>query len=217
MEIDFDHILEWNEYVKLVAGLFAVADPFGVVPVFLAATAAMTAQAKSLVIWTITLTFLVVCLLFTFAGEAVLGVFGISVDAFKVAGGVLLLVNGLAMLRDPIEAKGDGPGTHAEDPLSVAFVPLAIPLVAGPGSMTTVIVFGNAHPALAHKLCVAAAVVAVTASIFVIFRAAVALGPLLEGRIAFLMHRVMGLILLAIAVELILGGIQSYLDLGAAA
>ncbi|HMA11888.1 MAG TPA: NAAT family transporter, partial [Steroidobacteraceae bacterium] len=130
------------ELVKAALALFAIVDPVGVIPIFLVATQGYTqAQGRSAA-RIAALTVLGVLTLFTFVGEPMLSFFGIRLAAFSVAGGLLLLLLALSMVQahvSPLRQTRDE-AVEAEEKDAVGVVPLGIPLLAGPGAITHVIV-----------------------------------------------------------------------------
>jgi multiple antibiotic resistance protein len=135
----------------------------------------------------------------------------IEIPSFRIAGGLLILFVALAMLRTSDHrtqaALGDGQGASARD--SVAVVPLAIPILAGPGAISTVIVFAHRSAAVSHYLLICAIIVAVAAGTFVVLRLAVVLASLIGPTGMRVFTQIMGLIIAAIAVEFITQGLAA--------
>jgi multiple antibiotic resistance protein len=138
MEIDF--------LITSFVALFVIIDPIGLTPLFVALTQGMSAKARrKITIRAIGVAFFVL-MLFALFGETVLGFVGISMPAFRVAGGILLFLTALDMLfQRRTKRREDQSEEEADDP---SVFPLAIPLIAGPGSITTIILIAgcNAWP-----------------------------------------------------------------------
>jgi multiple antibiotic resistance protein len=136
MEIDF--------LITSFMALFVIIDPIGLTPLFVALTQGMSAKARrKITIRAIGVAFFVL-MLFALFGETVLGFVGISMPAFRVAGGILLFLTALDMLfQRRTKRREDQSEEEADDP---SVVPLAIPLIAGPGSITTIILIAGATP-----------------------------------------------------------------------
>nr|WP_290666963.1 MarC family protein [Ardenticatena sp.] len=203
-----DTMLPLSEYVKLFAGLMAVVSIPGNLPVFLAFTRDLSPAERDRVALLAALTVAIAMLAFNFFGTLILDMFGISIDSFRIAGGILLLMTGLAMMNaggEPVE-----PTTNPADRVSVGIVPLGIPLLSGPGAMSTVIVYANTLNTPTHRLAVACVIILLASLIFITFRLAHRAGMVLGPTSMQVFNRVMGLILSAIAVEFMMSGIGAY-------
>ena len=156
------------------------------------------------------LAFAVTLLLFTFAGEFILELFGISVSAFRIAGGLLLLLMALDMMRSSIEPDESDPATSGS-PLSVSIVPLAIPILAGPGTISTIVIYAQLHEGVGHRLLVAGVILVVTLFVYLCFRFSLKAGSFFTPSTSLVFNRVMGLVVAAIAIEFLLHGIAGHL------
>ncbi|MDD5226021.1 MAG: NAAT family transporter [Candidatus Omnitrophica bacterium] len=189
--------------------LFVIVDPIGLIPAFLAMTQKNTplerarmAQLASLI------TFGILILSFLF-GQRLLTAFGITLPAFEIAGGIVLLLIGLDMLqarrtaiKETQEEKAEG--ITKDD---VAITPMAIPMLAGPGAITAVILLTNKAETFAHHMILAAAILLVSALTFLILWIVAVRSKILSVIALKIMGRLMGLILSAIAVQFILNGV----------
>lgn len=198
------------EYLKVLVGLLAIVNPFGAIPVFISLTegaehtrvrAAGVASASMAIILLVVLAL----------GEAVLSFFGISIGSFRVGGGILVLLIAISMLNatpSPTkQTQDEAEESAARD--SIAVVPLSIPLLAGPGTMSTVIVYGHRATSLLHHLALAAIVIVLALVVYAALRAAPALSERLGKTGINIVTRIMGLILAAIAVEFIASGLRT--------
>ncbi|EET49844.1 MarC family protein [Thalassobium sp. R2A62] len=189
--------------------LFVVIDPIGLAPLFAALTQGMTdAQRRSIAIRSC-LTAIGILLVFTFFGEAVLGFVGISFPAFRIAGGVLLFLTALDMLfnrrQERREDQADEP--QVDDP---SVFPLAIPLIAGPGSIATMILLaGEAEGATGLAVSIAI-MIAVVFLGFLLFLMAGPLERLLGKTGINVVTRLLGMLLAALSVQFILDGLASF-------
>ena len=203
-------MLDWPEYGKLLVALWALVHPIGAVPIFLSLTEDRPAERHHIgfVAAVAVGVILIACL---FVGQALLQAFGIEIPSFRIAGGLLILFVALAMVHTSDhgtqEPLGDGQGASARD--SVAVVPLAIPILAGPGAISTVIVFAHRSAAVSHYMLICAIIVAVAASTFVVLRLAVVLASLIGRTGMRVFTQIMGLIIAAIAVEFITQGLAA--------
>ncbi len=195
-------------FLVALPAVFFVVDPFGVVPIFLA----MTARDPSPKIRAMALRACLVggglLLFFALFGGLVFKVLGVSLSAFRVAGGILLLMTALDMLRGRTSPTKTSPqeeeeGAQKDD---VAVVPLAMPLLAGPGSIATVMVLMSKGKGILSAIPVLVSIVLTfVASYFVLRGAGIVQRVLKQSGVAIL-QRLMGLILAAIAVQFIFEG-----------
>lgn len=207
--MDFAELFNWPEYFKLLIGLLALANPFGIVPVLLGATRGQQNQQRINLLTTSVIVFIITLIVFVFVGYLILNVFGISIAAFRIAGGVLFLffalqMLGLIVIPDTYSKKG----VKSSDSLGI--VPLGIPLLAGPGTISNVILYAAIHEGIEHKLVVSGVVLATGLIVYLFVRGALALGHKLSDSTMMVINRVMGLLLAAIAVEFILDGIAAH-------
>lgn len=200
---------QWTEHIRLLIGIIAVVDPIGAVPVFLIATEDESAAQKRRTALVASLTVAITLLAAAWAGKFVLFLFGISMPAFQVGGGILLLLMSVSMLHAyPLGA------THrpeedeeARAKSAVGVVPLGIPLMAGPGSIALVIMDSGLSPALSHRLFLSLSIIAIAFLVWLVLRMAVPLGQRLGRTGINIGTRLMGLVLAAIAVELMAAGV----------
>ncbi len=190
--------------------LFAIVDPVGVIPLFLLATQGFTNAQRNRAAWIASLTVWLVLSIFTFAGEHILSFFNIRIEAFSVAGGLLLLLLAMSMLRAHVSPLKQTPdeAMEAEEKEAVGVVPLGIPLLAGPGALTHVILAAGAAPGeLAHQATLLIPVTLVAFSVWISFRAAPAIARRLGKTGIHVVTRLMGLIIAAISIEMLARGL----------
>ncbi|MEQ8367283.1 MAG: MarC family protein [Roseicyclus sp.] len=196
------------DYIPAFVTLFVIIDPIGLAPIFVAMTQGMTPRQRRGVGIRACLVALALLLLFGVAGEAVLNFLGISMPAFRIAGGVLLFLTALDMLfeRRGQRRQGQADQPHAEDP---SVFPLAIPLIAGPGSIATMILLtGQADADLAHVAMIHVVMVAVLACVFVLFLMAAPLERLLGPTGINVVTRLLGMLLAALSVQFVIDGMR---------
>jgi multiple antibiotic resistance protein len=198
-----------SEYLRYLVTLTAVLDPFLAIPIFLSVTAGRDRAAQKRLADAVTLTVLVVLTGSVFLGEAVLKVMGASLQAFQVGGGLVLLLMALAMLN--AEA-GSMRQTKAEA-LEIqegevsGVVPLAVPLLAGPGAIGTSIIAGETG-GVPHKLALTGCVVLVCLLLWLVLRGAHAVGERISKTGLNVATRLLGLLLAAIAIETMAEGLK---------
>ncbi|HTU01796.1 MAG TPA: NAAT family transporter, partial [Candidatus Sulfotelmatobacter sp.] len=135
----------WNSYAKIVTALFVIANPVGVIPTFISLTSGYKVTDKRRTSQVTAATVFIVLVAAAILGDRMLHFFGISVASFRVGGGILILLMAIGMLGAKPSSAHYTP-EEAEAPSgkdSVAVVPLAIPLVAGPGAISTMIIYAN--------------------------------------------------------------------------
>ena len=203
--------------VNFFIALFALIDPVGNVPVFAAATVGATPAGRRLLAFYISLFSMVFLCVFFFSGIAILKFFGVSMPAFRIAGGILLFIMGLDMARDDFttrfaDVSDAGPqttGAYAARRFERLIVPFAMPLLIGPGAISTVVIYASETKEYGWQGLAAgvAAIGAVSLTILLSFWLTTVISKAL-GRIGMtIVVRVLGLILCALAVQFIIAGV----------
>jgi multiple antibiotic resistance protein len=189
--------------------LFVIVDPVGLIPAFLIMTRENTVQDRVRMARLASVITFGILILSFFFGQRLLTVFGITLPAFQIAGGIVLLLVALDMLqarrtafKETREEKAEG--MAKED---VAVTPIAIPMLAGPGAITAVILLSNKAETFTRYVILAAAITLVSAITFLILWTVAVRSTALSTIALKITGRLMGLILAAIAVQFILNGI----------
>ena len=196
------------------AAIFFIIDPIGLVPIFLSMTARDTPEKCRAMAGRACLTAAGVLLFFAVAGTLILEIFSLTLGAFRVAGGLLLLLTALDMLRAKHAATRTSPEEEQESASldDIAIVPLAMPLLAGPGAIATAMVLMAQHGSTwSGKVAVASALIAATAVAYLFLRGAQRVKKVLGQTGIAVLERVFGLILAAIAVQFVFDGAKSLL------
>jgi len=201
---------DYADYIKMFVGLLAIVNPLGVIPLFISMTADETKQQRRKTINLVPIGVATILLAALFFGDLLLQFFGITIDSFRVGSGILILLMAIAMLhaiKSPIR-QTDEEENESIDKESVAIVPLAMPLLAGPGAISTVIIAANKSTGVPHYMMVGFGILLLSLIVWVILR----LSPWISERISAtginIFTRIMGLILAAIAVEMIANGLK---------
>jgi multiple antibiotic resistance protein len=205
-----DGMSGWVEYLKFFAGLVAILNPIGVIPIFINLTYNQTAAERNRTALTAALTVGVVLAVALLCGEWILDFFGISVASFQVAGGILILYNSLSMLQARMNAtrQTEEEAQETAEREDVAVVPIGVPLTAGPGAISTVILYGH-KPALFGRYVILFAGIAIVAAIvWAAFRLAPLISRALSRTGINIVTRLMGLIMAAIGIEFIASGLK---------
>ena len=200
-------------FIKALGAFFAIMNPFVALPVFLGMTSGYTpGQQRRLGLAVAGFSTLLVAVLMA-AGTQVLEFFGISIDDFRVAGGIVLFIIGLGMLNgtaSPAHHGTDDEQAHQAELSSLAFYPLAFPLIVGPGTIATVLVFtGNAQTQDYLAVAMAAAVVLGALALVLVFAAEI--GHVMSQTLRVITIRLMGMILAAVAVDMSVTGLKALL------
>ncbi len=186
--------------------LFVIMDPPGTIPIFLALTGGLPAAARSRAAWQAVLVALGVITVFALFGEQILDYLHVSLPALQLAGGLLLLLVALELLT----GKADSP--EAVQGTNIALVPLGTPLLAGPGAIVATMVFVRQTDGASEALAVALAIVAVHLVLWLTMRYSLVLHRLLRDSGILLVTRIAGLLLSAIAVQLVADAVRAFIN-----
>jgi multiple antibiotic resistance protein len=202
---------ELSDYVRFLVSLFAILTPFAALPTFLTLTQGETPEQQRLTALTAARTVAGVLIAASLSGDAVLSVLGASIHSFRVGGGLVLVLMSLSMLSAKVSSvqQSAEEAVAVEDRTSSGVVPLGIPLLAGPGAISSVIVEGHRIASIWHQVGVIACIIVVAAALYWSLRLAVPIGEKL-GRFGLnIINRLFGLLLAAIGVEMMAGGLRA--------
>ena len=193
--------------------LFVIVDPIGLTPLFLALTQGMTQAQRRAIGLRACIVAAVLLTVFAAFGEAVLGFVGITMPAFRIAGGILLFLTALDMLFERRSKRREdqaGDQTEATDHPDPSVFPLAIPLIAGPGAIASMILLTGERPGLAGLATVVGVMLAVLGVVFTLFLMAGLLERLLGKTGIVVVTRLLGMLLAALSVQFVLDGLRAY-------
>lgn len=202
---------ELSDYVRFLVSLFAILTPFAALPTFLTLTQGETPEQQRLTALTAARTVAGVLIAASLSGDAVLSVLGASIHSFRVGGGLVLVLMSLSMLSAKVSSvqQSAEEAVAVEDRTSSGVVPLGIPLLAGPGAISSVIVEGHRIASIWHQVGVITCIIVVAAALYWSLRLAVPIGEKL-GRFGLnIINRLFGLLLAAIGVEMMAGGLRA--------
>ena len=190
-------------------GIFTISNPIGNLPIYLSFTDGNRRKDRAIA-RSSAITFLISLMLATWLGNDLLGFFGISRSAFQVAGGLIVVLIGLSMLRsEPSKVHHDPESIERDQNSAVkGIVPLGIPLLAGPGTLTVVIADPNAA-SMGGKIGLSVVVLALTAVVYLIFEAGEMLSSKISASSLQVLTKIMGLLLNSIAVQMIFTGLRA--------
>ncbi len=202
-------ILDTAFMITALVTMFVVIDPIGMAPLFLALTTGMTpAQRRRIALRAVCVAFLILSL-FAFFGEALLGFVGISMPAFRIAGGILLFLTALDMLfQRRTKRREDQAGEDESDDPSV--FPLAIPLIAGPGAIASMILLTGERPGGEGMAMVLGITALVLVLMVLILMASSYLDRLIGKTGIDVITRILGMLLAALSVQFVLDGLAAY-------
>jgi len=198
-----------NTFLQIFLTIFIVIDPIGIVPLFISATGRMTEAQKKRTIWKAVAVAFVVLGIFTLAGRFILSFFGISPGSFYVAGGTLFFLISIDMLFGQPKRTKTSKEEEDEDSSSVAVFPLAIPMIAGPGTITTLMLYSADAPSyLTVTLMLFGAVLLSLAGVTAaMFSSRIVLRVLGRTGVS-VVERMMGLVLSGLAIQFVYDGLS---------
>jgi len=189
--------------------LFVVIDPIGLTPIFIALTPGMTAQQRRAIAIRATVIAAGLLFLFAFLGEQVLGFIGISMPAFRIAGGILLFLTALDMLFQRRSKRREDQADLDDVPDPSVF-PIAIPLIAGPGAIASIILLVGQAEGSVGMASVLGVMLGVLAIVFLLFLSASPIERALGKTGIVVVTRLLGMLLAALSVQFVLDGIQGF-------
>ncbi|MBP1911758.1 neutral amino acid NAAT transporter SnatA [Thermococcus stetteri] len=208
-------VVEFLKYlILLYGGLFAITNPVGAVPVFLSVTHDLSWRERREIASKTSISVVVTLVVFALLGQWIFKFFGSSTDAFAIAGGILLFRMALEMLSgklSSVKISNEETEEFSEEVVTleeVAIIPLAIPLISGPGAITTVMLYMAQSMTNLQRLAVILTIVLIGITVWLVLCSANRIKARL-GRVGIkVMTRMMGLILTSMAVQMIINGIK---------
>ena len=198
--------------------VITMVNPLAVVPSFIALTDGTSRRVRARIAFLAGISCVAVLTVFLLAGNYIFKFFGITVPAFQIMGGVIFLTNAMRTLVDDERRAFDAGGEKrmadsdkekAEiDPSSIAIVPIAVPMLSGPGAITSVMVLVNLYPGVEAKLAVIISIVAVGAVSYVVLLAADPISRVIGSRGRLVFAKIMSLLLGAIGIQFIINGVK---------
>ncbi|MGQ9367470.1 MarC family protein [Azospirillum sp. ST 5-10] len=199
--------------VSALVVFFVVIDPVGLVPIFLGLTQGFDARRKRMIALRGTAISLAIIVFFAYFGRSVLATLGIDMAAFRIAGGALLFWIAFEMLferRTDRKERTAGEARTDEEAHDLAVFPLAIPLIAGPGAITSIMLLMDRYGAdAAGQAVVLGAAALVIASVTAVLATADAVGRLLGRTVIHTVSRILGIVLAALATQTVVSGITA--------
>ena len=198
--------MDSTQIISAFVTLFVVIDPVGLVPLFIALTRDMTPQRRRRIGWRALAIAAALLLIFGLAGESILTVIGISLPAFRIAGGMLLFLTALDMLFERRTERREGQARDDDHDPSV--FPLATPLLAGPGALATMILLVGENPGPAHTLMIHVVMLAVLGIAAGFFALADPIARILGRTGTMVVTRLFGMLLAALSIQFVIDGLM---------
>ncbi|MDO4895456.1 MarC family protein [Moraxella sp.] len=201
-----------TEIIKIILALLVLINPSGALILFLHFTSDYDLVSKRKVAQIACLTVFITIAFFVLFGQSILNGLGISLGSFRVAGGVLLFLIALSMMSDgknPVKPKGDEVTQEVPHSLGIAVVPLAIPMMIGPGGISTVIIYSAQMQTMMDKMTIIVAGLCISLFCYLSLMAAERISRLLGDTGLSVINRIMGIILAALSIEIIVSGLRA--------
>ncbi|MGL5430103.1 MAG: YchE family NAAT transporter [Vibrio sp.] len=198
-------------FLQFFLGLVAAVNPVGIMPVFVSLTSHMTLEEKNKTAATANIAVAIILTIALLAGQMLLDLFSISLDSFRIAGGLLLMSIAFSMMSGKLGEDKQNKQEKSEyiSREQIAVVPLAMPLMAGPGAISSTIVYGSRYPTMLDTVGIILTIIAFSFCSWLLFRSAPYIVRLLGQTGINVITRIMGLILGALGVEFIANGLRN--------
>lgn len=205
-------MFETDLLLNAFATLFVTIDPIGLAPMFLALTEGMNAKQRMSVATQATLIALILMVIFLVAGQVILDTMGITIHAFRVAGGLLLFYTAFEMVfgaRQERKQKSSKIAVTEDQIANIAVFPLALPLIAGPGAISATILLASEDPSIEWRFALFGIILAVIVLVLLAFLAAQGLDRVLGKTGRMILTRLLGVLLAALSVQFVFDGVRA--------
>jgi multiple antibiotic resistance protein len=201
------------DYLRYAVTLFSILDPFAAIPIFLSLTEGRSAGYKARISKTAAIAVFAVLVVAAFSGDLILRLIGASLPALQVAGGIVLFLMALSMINAQLSPQQHTPEESAEasDRDAIGVVPIAMPLLVGPGSISATIIQMQRGDGVGHQAAVLGAILLVCLGVWIVLRLAVPIGQRLGRTGLNILNRIFGLLLAAVAVQIFATGLRDLL------
>lgn len=202
-------MLDWVDYAKFLMTLMVIVNPISAVPLFVSMTAGNSLAERNNIARVASISVAVVLVVSAVVGDSVLSLFGISIASFKVGGAILILLMAISMMHATPSREKQTPAEAREAELkdSIAVVPLAIPLLSGPGAISTTIIYATERSSPMHLGIIIICCTIVALATWIALRLATRVSKWLGETGVNIAIRLMGLLLAAVAVEIFASGL----------
>lgn len=204
-------------FVVIFGALFSVMNPFGTVPVFASLTGKHSSVERSKIAFWTAFNVLIILLISFFVGKYILVFFGITLDSLKIAGGLIIASSGFALLTGEFKKhkgmKRDKVKEDIETRSEIALTPLAMPMIAGPGTISLLITYNQEFRGVGNLFIILGAIVLSAACIYFILKSSFYIVTFLGASGINALSRIIGFIVIAIGVEFIISAVVSVLNI----
>ncbi len=203
--------IQFTLLLQFVLGLFAMVNPIGIVPVFVSLTSHMSPEERNKTAVTASLAVAIILSASLIVGQSLLDLFSISIDSFRVAGGFLLISIAFSMMSGKLgeDKQNKQEKTDYISREQVGVVPLAIPLMAGPGAISSCIVYATEYPSAINITLFAGVICLFCLGVWILLKSAPFIVRMLGQTGINVVTRIMGLILGSIGVEFVTSGLKA--------
>lgn len=198
-------------YIKFFIGLFALINPIGILPIFISMTSYQDASSRNKTNLTANVSVAIILTVALLVGGFILQMFGISIKSFQVAGGLVVIIIAFSMINGKLGEHKQNKEERSESVIrdNIAVVPLALPLMAGPGAISSMVVWSTRYPDWMHLLGFIVTSFIFSACCWLLFRSAPIMIRLLGQTGINVVTRIMGLLLMSLGVEIMVSGLKS--------
>ena len=198
-------------FIIAFTSLFALVNPIGFSPMFISLVDDMPSEQKKQIALKGVLTAGLILTTFLFIGEFIFQFFGITIEAFKIAGGILFMRSSFNLIEVRKSRTRTTPAEeeNAMNKNDIAYTPIGIPLIAGPGSITSIMVLSTSNPDIKYKLCLFTVILLTMLITLLILRMSSKITQKIGTSGLRIIQRMMGIILLTISVQFIIDGVET--------
>ena len=204
-----------DSFIYLFAALFSVLNPLGTIPIFVGLTSDYTQKERAVVSLKTSINVFIILTISFFIGQYVLTFFGITITALRIAGGLIITSSGFGLLNGQF-SKNKGINKkvrkEVEERHHIALTPLAMPMLAGPGSISLLIAYYQDHHSTVEIIASSLAILAVAVTIYLILRSGHYLARILGSSGIVAISRVIGFLTIAIGIQYIISAIISIIN-----
>ncbi|CAL4321636.1 UPF0056 membrane protein YhcE [Buchnera aphidicola (Eriosoma grossulariae)] len=204
--------LDFSAYIKFFINLFALVNPVGMIPIFMSMTINQTTSERNKTNFKANFSSAIILIITLFVGDYILNIFGISINSFRIAGGILIIMIAMSMINGKLIKEMEQKQKLNDDKTvykDISIVPLATPLIAGPGAISSTIVWSNYYSQWNNLFCCCLLIIFFSFFCWLLFRTGPAVVHLLGKTGINVLTRIMGLLLMSLGIEFITIGIKS--------
>ncbi|CAL4320651.1 YchE family NAAT transporter [Buchnera aphidicola] len=203
--------VDFSIYINYFAGLFALINPIGMIPIFLGLTGFQSVKKRSIINTIANISAAIILIVTLFIGSIILKFFGISIESFRIAGGLLIvsiaisMING-TLMNSILYKKNKNQSVYYKENISI--IPLAMPLIAGPGAISSTIIWSTHNNHLNNKIYCSIIILLFSFFCWVLFQMAPWFIKILGATGINILTKIMGLILMSLGIEFIIESIK---------